>query len=157
MAMIRKLDDDAVQPGLLTELIGYNLRRAQVAVFEDFHRILESEDIRAAQFAILEILRRNPGLRQTQAGAALGVKTANFGPMFDGLERRGLVERRVIAGDRRAKGLFLTDAGTQMLGRLDDLVTAHERRFAARLGVDGKSQLLGLLHRLSDPAFDTSS
>lgn len=147
-------DDAPIDLGLLPGLTAYALRRAQLAVLQDLNRALEGDDIRAAQFSVLEVLRRNPGLRQTQVSAALGLKTTNFVPLFDALEQRGLAERRPIAGDRRAKGLFLTDSGRATLTRLEARVTAHEARFAARLGPDGKSRLLGLLARLSDPAFD---
>ena len=58
-----------------------------------------------------------------------------------------------MAGDRRAKGLFLTDAGTALLARLDRIQAEYEARLTARIGPDGKQTLLGLLARLSDPAF----
>ncbi len=144
-----------VDLGPLPGLIGYALRRAQIAVFEDFHRSMAGEDMRTAQFSVLQVLKHNPGLRQIQVSAALGIKTTNFVPLFDELERRGLAERRPIAGDRRAKGLFLTPSGQEAMRRLEALVAAHEARFVARIGAEGKRQLLGLLHRLSDPAFDS--
>ena len=143
-----------VELGRLPSLIGYALRRAQLVVFHDFITAMQTEDIRTAQFAVLEVLRANPGLRANQVAAALGIKTTNFVPLFDSLERRLLVERRPVAGDRRAKGLFLTAPGIVLLERLASLVAAHEARFTARVGSDGKTQLLGLLHRLTDAALD---
>ncbi|MCW3476217.1 MarR family transcriptional regulator [Rhodovastum sp. RN2-1] len=146
--------DAVVDLGPLPGLTGYALRRAQIAVFHDFHRTMEAEGIRTAQFSVLEVLKANPGLRQTQVSFALGIKTTNFVPLFDELERRGLAERRPIPGDRRAKGLFLTEAGRATLERLEKLVAEHEARFVARIGAAGKAQLLGLLHRLTDRTFD---
>ena len=145
---------EGVPLGRLPGLVGYALRRAQAAVFHDLHAALEPEDIRATQFAVLEVLHAGPGFRANQVSAALGIRTTNFVPLFDALEVRGLVERRAMAGDRRAKGLFLTEAGAALLGRLGALVAAHEARFAARVGVEGKAQLLGLLARLGNTAFD---
>jgi DNA-binding MarR family transcriptional regulator len=142
----------AVRPGGLAGQIGFALRRAQAAVLADFQRRMEGEDIRAMQFAVLQVLRHNPGLRQTQVSVSLGIKTTNFVPLFDALERRGLAERRSIAGDRRAKGLFLTHPGAETLERLERIAAEHEAHFTARIGPDGKAQLLGLLNRLADPA-----
>lgn len=138
----------AVDIGDLPQLIGYALRRTQLAVFDDFHRTLADEDIRTAQFSTLHVLRHNPGIRQSDVSAALGIKTANFVTLVDGLEARGLAERRSVAGDRRAKGLFLTALGEATLARLEEKVAAHEARLVARLGADGKAQLLALLRRL---------
>lgn len=139
-----------IDDGGLSDLIGYALRRAQLAVFEDFHRSLAALDIRTAQFGVLVMLRHNPGLKQNQVCTALGIKTTNFVPLLDGLERRGLAERRSIAGDRRARGLFLTATGAQALAAMEILVAAHEARLLARIGAAGKQQLLGLLRRLAD-------
>jgi DNA-binding MarR family transcriptional regulator len=154
-------DDNAAPPadavvdlGPLSGLTGYALRRAQIAVFQDFHLAMADHDIRPAQFSALEVIKRNPGLRQTQVSFALGIKTTNFVPLLDELERRGLAARRPIAGDRRAKGLFLTPRGQDLLARLEQLAADHEARFVARIGAEGKAQLMGLLHRLTDPAFD---
>ena len=143
-----------IKYGDLPMLIGYALRRAQLAVFEDFHRNMAAEDMRPAQFSVLLLLKHNPGLRQTQVSTALSIKTTNFVPLFDELERRGLAERRPIAGDRRAKGLFLTAEGSKTIVRLERQVAIHDAKFAARLGADGKFALIGLLHRLAEPAFD---
>jgi DNA-binding MarR family transcriptional regulator len=152
--------DEVVEPGVpvdlgpLPTLLGYALRRAQVAVFQDFHTRFAADDIRPAQYSVLKILQLNPGLRQTQVSAALGVKRTNFVPLFDGLEQRGLAERRPVAGDRRASALFLTDDGANLVERLDAKVAEHEKLFVARIGEQGKNQLIALAHRLQDPAFD---
>lgn len=144
--------DSPVDLGDLPSSIGFALRRAQLLVFNDFLAALASEDIRATQFAVLTVMNANPGLRQTQVCAALGIQTTNFVALFDGLEQRGLAERRPVETDRRAKGLFLTDAGQIALTRLTQLQAAHEARFTERIGADGKQLLLSLLQRLTDPA-----
>ncbi len=134
--------------------LGLALRRAQAAVTEDFTARFGAEDIRPIQFAVLHLLQRNPGIRQSQASLALDVKRTNFVPLLDELERRGLLERRRVADDRRAAALHLTAAGQAAAARLDALALAHEQRFAARLGPYEHAILLGLLARLADPAFD---
>lgn len=146
--------DAAVDLGPLPGLIGYALRRAQLAVFQDFHRHFADAEIRPAQFSVLVVLKQNPGLRATHVASALGIKRTNFVPLFDGLQARGLVERRPVKGDRRVSALFLTGAGTETLARLEALVAVHEAKFAARLGAEGRYQLMGLLHRLTESAFD---
>jgi DNA-binding MarR family transcriptional regulator len=143
-------EDAVVDLGSLPAQIGYALRRAQTALARDLQRAMAEHDIRPAQFSVLEVIGRNPGLRQTQVSFAFGMKTTNFVPLLDQLERRGLAARRAIPGDRRARGLFLTPHGNDLLARLRQLADAHEARFTARIGADGKAQLLGLLRRLSD-------
>jgi DNA-binding MarR family transcriptional regulator len=146
--------DPVVALGCLSDSIGHALRRAQAAVLQDFHRRFAAEDIRPVQFAILLVLHHNPGLRATQVAFALGLKRTNFVPLLDELEARGLAERRRVPGDRRASALFLTGEGAATLVRLERIHAGREQALAARLGPGGRATLLGLLARLTDPAFD---
>ena len=67
---------------------------------------MAEHDIRPAQFSVLEVIGRNPGLRQTQVSFALGMKTTNFVPLLDQLERRGLAARRAIPGRPAAPAVY---------------------------------------------------
>lgn len=139
---------------MLPEQLLQALRRAQAAVSEALRTPLAAQDLRPLQHAVLHVLRREPGFRQSQVSAALGIARTNFVPLFDALERRGLAERRDIEGDRRARGLFLTAAGAALLDRVDPILAAQEARLDLRLGADGRHTLLALLSRLADTAFD---
>ena len=144
----------AVDLGPLAATLGFALRRAQAVVAADFSRSFGAEQIRPSQFAVLTVLRHNPGLRQTQVSFALGIKRTNFVPLIDEMERRGLAERRRVAGDRRAAALFLTREGAAVLDRLETIARGHAARFVSRLGAENHATLLRLLSRLADPDAD---
>ena len=108
-ARTRKTKD--IDLGPLPELIGYVLRRAQLVVFQDFFAAFAPFDIRPAQFSVLTVIERNPGLTQSQVAEALGIKRTNFVGMLDELEKRGLAERRQAARDKRSYALYLTADG----------------------------------------------
>jgi len=135
-----------VDLGVLPDLVGYMLRRAQLAVFQDFWRAFEAHDIRPAQYAVLLIIERNPGLRQSQVSAALNIKRANLVALLDSLERRGFAKRVPVATDRRSYALHLTDGGAALLKKLGELSAAHEQRISATIGDTGRKELLRLLH-----------
>lgn len=140
---------DGLNLGPLPSLMGYALRRAQVAVFADFHASFAPLGLRPGAFSVLLLVRHNPGVRPTDIGRALGIKRANFVPLLAELEGRGLVERRAVAGDRRAAALHLTADGIALLRRADRVLRTHEARWQARLGQADTARLLDLLHRLS--------
>ncbi len=144
-------DDAAIDLGPLAAMLHHALRDAQAQVLEELQASFAVEDMRPLPFAILVVLGRNPGLRQIQVGFALGIQPTNLVPLIDGLEQRGLAERRVVPGDRRARGLFLTRLGAETLARLEARAAAHESRLAERLGPGGREQLLSLLRRLAQP------
>jgi DNA-binding MarR family transcriptional regulator len=132
--------------GMLPNLVGYMLRRAQLAVFQDFWRGYADLDIRPAQYAVLIVIERNPGLRQSQISSALNIKRANLVALLDSLENRGLAKRVPVASDRRSYALHLTDAGTAMMRKLAEANAAHETRVNAVIGEVGRKELLRLLH-----------
>jgi DNA-binding MarR family transcriptional regulator len=136
--------------GPLPNLAGYMLRRAQLAVFQDFWRSYAAFDIRPAQYAVLLIIERNPGLRQSQISSALNIKRANLVALLDSLENRGLAKRVPVASDRRSYALHLTDAGVATMGKLAEASAAHEARVGAIIGEAGRKELLRLLHGVTE-------
>src|SRR5438128_10827937 len=113
-----------VDLGALPDLIGYVLRRAQLVVFQDFYQAFAPFDIRPAQFSVLTVIERNPGLTQSQVAEALGIKRTNFVGMLDALEKRGLAERRQ-ARDKRSYALYLTADGAALMRKLKPVIKAH--------------------------------
>lgn len=140
---------DDLRTDATTDIVGYRLRRAQLAVFQRFHSVFEALDLRPAEYSVLVLVADNPGRKQTDIGEALGIKRANFVTLVHGLETRGLVERRVSAEDKRINALHLTAAGKRFLKRARERHDELERQVIAQLGgPDARRQLLGLLERL---------
>jgi len=132
----------------LADMVGYNLRRAQLSVFDELIRIFGEVDLRPAQFSVLLLLQHAPGLKQTDVAGALGIQRANFVVLFDGLERRGLARRNPTPNDRRSYALFLTPAGEEVLAHAKRLQAGLQAQLDARLGPGGRQQLLKLLRQL---------
>lgn len=140
--------DRQVRFGPLTDYIGYKLRRAHMAIMTGFLEALEEVGLRPTQFAVLTLIHENPGVRQTEVCAALGIQKANFVPLLNELQRRGLAVRKAGVADRRSSALHLTPQGLQLLRRAYELHAAWEARLVAKLGPRGREQLLALLTKL---------
>ena len=139
-----------VRLGMLDGVVGYLLRRAQIAVFEDFGRRFQALDLTPAQFSALVAIQENPGRRQSDIAAALGVQRPNFVALMDGLERRGLAERLRSGADRRANALALTRAGRELLDRALGAQAEQEAAIRAALGGEAeRRRLVETLARLS--------
>ncbi len=138
--------------GPLAGMVGYVLRRAQMAVFDDLIERFADIDLRPAQFSVLLVLDHQPGLSQSDVAEALGIQRANFVALFDALERRGLAERRPAPRDRRSHALYLTGHGAAVLAEARRLHAGHEAWTMAALGgPDGHAALLALLAGLTGP------
>ncbi|ALK09451.1 MarR family winged helix-turn-helix transcriptional regulator [Blastochloris viridis] len=141
-------DTDALDLSGLNAVVGYALRRAQLAVFEDFIARFAVLDLKPAQYSVLLVIGENPGRKQAEIAATLGIQRPNFVAMLDELERRGLAERMPSATDRRSHALVLTRAGNDLLARARALQDEQERELARRLGPGGRETLVALLQRL---------
>jgi DNA-binding MarR family transcriptional regulator len=71
-----------------------------------------------AQWALLIMLERNPGLTQKEIADLLEVEPISVARLVDRLETNGLVERRPDAGDRRVWRLHLLPAAAAALAEI---------------------------------------
>lgn len=140
--------DDSIDLGLLPELIGFNLRCAQVAVFQHFNRTAGAAEISPPQLGALILIEANPGISQSAIAGALRFDRSTLVQIIDRLEERGFVVREVSAHDRRSHALKLTQEGAAALAELKQLTNAHEDHMTRMLSADEKAQLIDLLARL---------
>lgn len=136
--------------GVLPSLLGYMLRRAQSAVFNDFVATFLSagEVVTPGEFGLLVLVARNKGLSQTALARALGIDRSTLVPILDRLQARGLLVRRTSPTDGRTHALELTPGGQKALRRFTGLVKVHEKRIASRLSTSETQTLIGLLDKV---------
>jgi DNA-binding MarR family transcriptional regulator len=133
----------------LTSIVGYPLRRAQLAVFDDFGRRFAALDLSPAQFSALVTIGANPGRKQSEIAGALGIQRPNFVAMMDELERRGLAERLRTPADRRSRALALTEAGAALAARAQRVQAEQEKQIDRLIGREGRELLVATLNRLA--------
>ena len=133
----------------LEGVVGYALRRAQLAVFEDFSRRFAALDLTPAEFSTLVAIADNPGRRQSEIAGALGVQRPNFVALLDRLERRGVAERSRSGADRRANALALTAAGRTLLADALKAQAGQEAAIRERIGEEERLRLVETLRRIA--------
>lgn len=141
--------DTHLDLGPLPGLVGYAMRRKQVAVFADFIATLGELGLRPAQFSVLLLIDRNPGRKQSEIAEALGIQRPNFVAMMEEMDRRGLTRRLTSEADRRSYVLELTAPGRALLERATALVREHEARITRDLSREEVDLLLSLLDRVA--------
>jgi DNA-binding MarR family transcriptional regulator len=149
--MASAANDGDVDRGLLADLIGYHLRRADAFTFQSFGAALADDRISPGQLGVLLLVQANPGINQTRAGKALGIDRSTLVSIIDGLEERGLVERTPSPTDRRSHALMLTGAGGTFLADVRPRLEAHEGEVARNLTGAERQNLIRLLEKIVRP------
>ena len=140
-----------VDYSILSEAVLYRLRRAQLAVVQDFNDSLASIGLRPADFSVLIVVANNTDLKQSDVAEALGIQRANFVAIIDNLEAKGLLARRKSDTDRRVHFLDMTPDGSEMLSNLSEIWKHNEEKLISRLGGEkARNQLINLLRRIKD-------
>jgi len=138
----------SIDMDILPELLGYNVRCAQLALQRSFVRTMGASEIGAGVFGLLVLAGANPGIAQIQIATHLNVDKASVVSMVDKLEETGWLVRRRALDDRRRYGLFLTAEGTRQLKLLKTQMHDREQALGALYTDEERRQLISLLQRM---------
>jgi DNA-binding MarR family transcriptional regulator len=139
---------EKIDTSYLESLIGYNARRAALAVIEVFLQRMAVYDLRPVDFSVLSLITHNPGITSRQLCTALGILPPNLVGMINTLEKRELVERQPHPRDGRAMGLHLTPAGEKLMRHAERTAARLEAEVAAKLSPTETRTLIKLLKKI---------
>jgi len=114
----------------------------------NFDRRALNLELTRAQWGVLGNLTRCPGTHQKKLADLLEVTPITLARHIDRLEQSGWVRREDDAEDRRAKRLYLTDKGQEILGELQKVGLAVRQQALADVTDEEEAVLLKLLLRL---------
>lgn len=147
---------DALDQSAMQHLIGYRLTLAEVASRRVFQRHIGVPlELRPVEFTILMLLLSNGRATPKQLAATLGVSPPNVTVLVDRLEERALLRRQRSDTDGRAQHLLLTDKGTTLARRAQQVSQGMEAGLLAALSAAERAMLAELLHKLVGGGADT--
>ncbi|MFT4194022.1 MarR family winged helix-turn-helix transcriptional regulator [Ottowia sp.] len=139
---------DQVDTAYLQTLLGYNARRAALAVISEFLPRMARYGLRPVDFSILSVIRHNAGITSRQLCDALSLLPPNLVGKIGALEKRGLLLRRPHPLDGRAQGLHLTKDGHGLMEKAEATAAELERDVASALTAAEHKTLLRLLQKV---------
>ena len=138
---IKEADEPRRQIALRLTVLARMLR-------SDFDRHVDDVGLTRSQWSLIAVAARRPGSTQRQIAEYLEMSEASAGRLVDRLEADGVLERRELEGDRRARAVFLTDAANPLLERMSVMARAREDCWFRGMSDDEIAQLSGLLEIL---------
>lgn len=120
----------------------HDVSRLRRTVFDDFMKPL---GVTRSQWWVLAHLSRHDGMIQSDLANVLELGKAALGGLIDRLEASGVVERRPDEIDRRAKRVYLSAKGVQLI--VEMRIKSHEmsERMLLDLNVGARKLLVEML------------
>jgi DNA-binding MarR family transcriptional regulator len=137
-----------VEYGVLDELVGYSIRRAQIRIYQDFLDALGPWSITPPRFSAMTIIQSNTDMKLTELANAMGIARSGAVEVVNSLEKLGYATRTESTVDKRAHALALTDAGREALRGITQAIREHDARISARLTAAEQKELRRLLDSL---------
>ena len=139
---------DQVDTSYLETLIGYNARRAALAVISQFLERMAVYDLKPVDFSVMSVVVHNPGVTSRQLCAALNILPPNLVGLVQSLESRGLLERLPHPRDGRAMGLHPTDKGLELMEKAEATASELEMNIGSKLTPNQVQNLVTLLQKI---------
>jgi MarR family transcriptional repressor of mepA len=119
---------------------------AQMKAGQDWVR---ARDLSHEQAFALGFLEQNPGSIQRDIAQMTRTSAASVSSLLQGLEARGLIERRTEAGNERSKRVYATPAGIQLIAGFEDAMLAAGETILAPLDEKERETLHALLLKIT--------
>ena len=110
---------------------------------------IRERELSHEQAFALGFLEQNPGSIQRDIAAMTRTSAASVSSLLQGLERRGLVERRTEEGDERSKRVYATPEGAELIAGFDAAMAAVDDTILAPLDDAERASLLALLTKIT--------
>ena len=109
---------------------------------------LKSANITALQFTLLEVLAAHDGVTSADLSRRFYVTPQTMGETIGLLLRRGLVQRKPHADDRRVRVIFATDTGRALLVQGEEALAQIEAEVFGLINAAERGALHGVLDLL---------
>jgi len=153
--MMMNTPTKCMPPELVKSMV-FLLGRLGMTVKKQAVEELEAAGYSPYDYGVLTLVAEGACRTQGTIADALGLDRGQLVGLLDGLEERGLIERKRDPNDRRRHSVLLTTDGKRQLSRLRSIVERIEDEVFAPLEEDERQQLHELLvtvARYHDPRF----
>jgi DNA-binding MarR family transcriptional regulator len=124
------------------------IRLVQLKFFEGFYEQFAEIGVTPASYAILALIRDNPGVPPSTVASLLRLRLPNLIKMLNELESSGVIKRNRSKADRRAVELMLTPKGAKLIQDAAKVSEPYERRMLAPLSDAEQRSLIDMLNRI---------
>ncbi|MEY4752652.1 MAG: hypothetical protein RJA44_327 [Pseudomonadota bacterium] len=149
-ARSRRARAEALQQGVLADVVGYQIVQAQITTLGIYFRnVGEVLGLRPVEYSLLMLLHANSAVTPKQLAQALELSAPNLTILLDKQQERGRIERVRSETDRRSQHVLLTAAGRALAEQAIACTPRMEAELADCLSPAERAMLLELLGKVA--------
>lgn len=133
----------------LNNTIGFRVARAANHINQTINTVLSEYGIAPEQRILLEILTSCEKANQTTLATLLNKSNTTVSRTLDSLEKKDLIVKKSVEGDKRVNVISVTPQGQALLEKTEASVQAFRNTLAQKLSDEERKTLFTLLEKLS--------
>lgn len=97
---------------------------------KNFMEQVKPSGLTSGQPKVLDYLRDHNGANQREIAAACHIEPGSLTSVLNRMEEKGLIERRMLDGNRRTFYIFMTDEGSRLKDLVEDNFASIEKKLS---------------------------
>ena len=120
----------------------------QMMIQKELMEQLKTTGLTLGQPKVLDYLKNHNGAVQKDIAAGCHIEPASLTAILNGMETKGLIERRLCPDNHRFYNVYLTETGRLYVGRLENEFDTIESYALQNFSEADKEQLIEYLSRI---------
>ena len=109
---------------------------------------LKETELTAGQPKVLDYLQDHNGASQKELAEGCRIEPGSLTSILNRMEEKGMVERRMLGGNRRTYYIFLTEKGDKLLGIIHDKFKKLEETAFRGFSAEDRQQFMELFFHI---------
>ena len=132
----------------MDDTLHYLIMANQMLVQKDLLEQLKDTGLTIGQPKILDYLKEHDGSNQKEIAKACFLEAGSLTTILNKMEEKGLIERRILNGNRRSFHIFLTAVGKEKQQLVDTAFSEIEKKALADISEKEFEQFMSVYHRI---------
>ena len=132
----------------MDDTLHYLIMANQMLVQKALLEQLKDTGLTIGQPKILDYLKEHDGSNQKEIAKACFLEAGSLTTILNKMEEKGLIERRILNGNRRSFHIFLTAVGREKQQLVDTAFSEIEKKALADISEKEFEQFMSVYHRI---------
>ena len=132
----------------MSNSLHYLMMANQMLVQKALMERVKESGLTIGQPKVLDYLKDHDGSSQKDIARACFIEAGSLTTILNGMEEKGLIERRTLNGNRRSYHIFMTDEGKKKQQMIDEAFAEIEEKTVSDISDEEYRQFMSVYQKL---------